>query len=253
MGSLALWIFLTLRKQPTFIGWGKDFRIVFISSVFLGLHWVSYFYALSLSGVAVGMLSLFIYPVITSLLEPLMLKTGYKPWDIILALVAFSGVFFLIPEYDLGNDITLGAFVGIFSAVFYSVRNILLKKNIGNHSGSTLMYYQLLVISLFLWPVLFFNDVQEMLASVQTEWHAILILGFFTTAIGHTLFVMSFKHFTITAVSIISNLTPLCGIVLGYLFLNEVPNERVLIGGGIIMFSVMAESIRTVINGKKGI
>ncbi|MEQ6118488.1 DMT family transporter [Reichenbachiella sp. MALMAid0571] len=251
LGVMALWLFLKWTKQSTFIGWGKDFQLLAVSSIFLGLHWVSYFYALSASGVAVGMLSLFTYPVITSLLEPFMLKTKFKIWDMALAFVAFSGIFFLIPEYSLDNSTTVGAVVGMFSAFFYSIRNILLKKNISEHSGSTLMYYQLLIISILLCPVVFLTDFNLTASILSKQWHALLILGLFTTTIGHTLFVMSFKHFTITAVSIISNLTPLFGIILGYLFLNEVPNERVLIGGGIIMFSVMAESIRAIMSGNK--
>jgi len=42
-----------------------------ISSLFMAAHWVTYFYALKLSNVALGMLSLFTYPVISALLEPL--------------------------------------------------------------------------------------------------------------------------------------------------------------------------------------
>ena len=253
IGAMALWLFLKWTKQPTFIGWGKDFQLLAVSSIFLGLHWVSYFYALSLSGVAVGMLSLFTYPVITSLLEPMILNSKFRIWDVALAFVAFLGIFFLIPEYNLENSTTIGAVIGMFSAFFYSIRNILLKKNISDHSGSTLMYYQLLIVTIVLSPIIFIIDFSQTISILSSEWHAVLILGLFTTTIGHTLFVMSFKHFTITAVSIISNLTPLFGIVLGYLFLNEVPNEKVLIGGGIIMFSVMAESIRTILRrNKKG-
>ncbi|MDP4680797.1 MAG: DMT family transporter, partial [Cyclobacteriaceae bacterium] len=70
-------------------------------------------------------------------------------------------------------------------------------------------------------------------------------LGIFTTAIGHTMFVVSFKNFSITAVSIISNLTPLFGIILGYFVLGEAPQGKALIGGAIIMTSVIAESFRT--------
>ncbi len=246
IGSLALWMVLKLTKTPTSIGWKRDFRLTLLSSVFMGTHWVLYFYALSLTNVAIGMLSLFTYPLLTSLLEPLMLKTKLKLWNVSLAIIAFIGVFFLIPEYSLGNNTTIGILLGILSALLYSVRNILMKESIARHSGITLMYYNLLVICIVLTPVLFFVDFDSNMASLAQEWHALLALGLITTAIGHTLFVVSFGYFSITTVSIISNLTPLLGIVLGYLFLDQIPNERVFIGGSIIMVSVMAESAKTI-------
>jgi len=245
IGAFALWAVLKFLKLPTFIGWGRDFNFVLITSIFLAAHWITYFYSLSLSGVAVGMLSLFTYPVATSLMEPFFMKTKFKVWDVTIALIALSGVFFLIPEFDLNNNITLGTTIGISSAIFYAIRNILMKKNLSGHSGITMMYYQLLIISLLLLPVLFFIDFNQTISIISSEWHAVLILGFLTTALGHTMFVISFKNFSITAVSIISNLTPLFGIVLGYLILDEAPHERALIGGAIIMTSVIAESLRT--------
>jgi drug/metabolite transporter (DMT)-like permease len=173
------------------------------------------------------------------------MKTKFKLWDVTIAMIALSGVFFLIPEFDLNNNITLGTTIGISSAIFYAIRNILMKKNLSGHSGITMMYYQLLIISLLLLPVLFFIDFNQTISIISSEWHALLILGLLTTAIGHTMFVISFKNFSITTVSIISNLTPLCGIVLGYFILDEAPHERALIGGAIIMISVIAESLRT--------
>ena len=49
-----------------------------ISSLFMAAHWISYFYALKLSNVALGMLSLFTFPLITALLEPFFFKTNFK-------------------------------------------------------------------------------------------------------------------------------------------------------------------------------
>ncbi len=67
-----------------------------ISSLFMAAHWVTYFYALKLSNVALGMLSLFTYPVITALLEPLFLKSKFNPSHLVLgAMVYCIGVYCL--------------------------------------------------------------------------------------------------------------------------------------------------------------
>lgn len=75
LGALFLYVFCRYRKFDITIKSRKDFSTVFLSTVFLGVHWITYFYALKFSNVALGMLSLFTFPVITALLEPFFIKS----------------------------------------------------------------------------------------------------------------------------------------------------------------------------------
>ena len=63
-------------KVPNF----KHHVPLIISSLFTAFHWITYFYALKLSNVALGMLSLYTFPVITTLLEPVFLKSKENDW-----------------------------------------------------------------------------------------------------------------------------------------------------------------------------
>jgi drug/metabolite transporter (DMT)-like permease len=246
LGALALFVILHLTKDKLFIGWGRTFKIVTFSGVMLGIHWITYFYALHLSTVALGMLSLFTYPLMTALLEPLMLKTKFNAMSMVLAVVAFGGVLFMIPDFTLANDYTLGITFGLISALFYSIRNISLKAAASEFSGLTLMYNQLIVIVLLFWPVWFFPFEYYCLENFLTDWKPILVLGILTTAIGHSLYVSSFRHFSITTASIFSTLSPILGSVLGFLLLDEVPSDRTVIGGAIVVAVVVIESLRYV-------
>jgi drug/metabolite transporter (DMT)-like permease len=66
-----------------------------------------------------------------------------------------------------------------------------------------------------------------------------------TTAIGHTLFLMTFKHFSITTVSILSSIQPVYGILIGAIFLKEIPELTTIFGGFLILGSVVIESFRS--------
>ncbi len=248
IGTVAIFLFLVVTRSIRRIPAGRETRSIVISSIFMGLHWLTYFWSLKLSNVSIGMLSLFTYPVITAILEPIMTRTRFKWSDILLALMAFTGVFFLVPELKLSNDVTLGVVMGLISAVVYSVRNILLKQSVTHTSGTLLMFYQLLLVTVFLVPFLFYFPVEPNLEIANHQWFPIVLLALYTTALGHTLLVRSFKHFQITTISIITCLTPVLGILQAYLFLNEKPTHQVLIGGSIIMFSVVIESIRSIRN-----
>ena len=64
-------------------------------------HWVTYFYALKLSNVAIGMLSMFTFPVMTALLEPFFTKQKINSIHIALALLVLIGIYFLVPDFSI--------------------------------------------------------------------------------------------------------------------------------------------------------
>ncbi len=52
----------------------QQFGVAFLGGLLLGLHWITFFHAMQVSTVAIGMLSLFSFPIMTILLEPLFNK-----------------------------------------------------------------------------------------------------------------------------------------------------------------------------------
>ena len=239
--AVILSIFIWYKKIDIKIERKKDWLTIILSGLFFGAHWVTYFYALQLSNVAIGMLSLFTYPVITALLEPLFFKTKLNVKHVLLGFIVLIGVYFLSPEFNLENNQTKGVLFGLISAVFYSIRNILMKKKVANYHGSMLMFYQMVIITLVLWPVLFIFEATP----TTNDWQALLVLALVTTAIGHTLFVMSFKNFSISTASIMSSVQPIYGIIFGVFLLNEIPSGNTLVGGFLILTTVVIESINS--------
>lgn len=101
------------------------------------------------------------------------------------------------------------------------------------------MFYQILVVALVLSPAFFYSEVDKVLE----QWKPLLTLALLTTCIGHTLFLKSFKNFSITAASIMSSIQPVYGIALGAMFLNEIPSAKTMIGGSLIISAVIIESL----------
>ena len=138
-----------------------------ISSLFMATHWITYFYALKLSNVALGMLSLYTFPIITALLEPLFFKSKINPIHIVLGGVVLIGVFILAPEFNLESSNVKGILFGLFSALCYSIRLLILKQHVNHYHGSMLMLYQTSVITIILIPVLFFMDVSKHISNFR--------------------------------------------------------------------------------------
>ena len=218
----------------------NDIPVVILTGLLMCAHWIAYFYALKLSSVAIGMLSLFTYPVITAFLEPIMLGTKFQRIHLLLAFLVLTGMYFLSPDLDFENSNTIAIIFGLLSAFAYSIRNILLKKKVSSYNGSMLMVYQTGITGVVLFPFIFTVSFDVILS----QWQALVALAVLTTAIGHTLFLMTFKHFTITTVSILSSIQPIYGILIGAIFLSEIPKGTTILGGILILSSVVIESIR---------
>lgn len=209
-------------------------------AVLQGVHWITYFYALQLAGAGLGVISLFTFPIFTTLLEPVLLKTKFNPKHILLALLVILGLYILTPEFNIGNQTSLGIFFGIVSALFFATRNILMKKHVATYNPSMLMFYQNAFIVVLLIPVLFLIDFE--FSHYKSQLPYLLFLGAITTAVGHTFLVQTFQYFSATTASLLSCIQPLYVVVLAYFFLQEIPTISTAIGGGIIVSAVVLES-----------
>lgn len=240
--ALILLVLYARYKKFNFqINWKNHGAAVCWSGILMAIHWITYFFALQWSNVAIGMLSLFTYPIITVFLEPFFIPVKLQKMHLLLGGLILLGIYFLVPAFDLKNSGTQGLLIGLFSALAYALRNLILKKHNAMGNGSVQMIYQLVVVVILLAPVLWLYPE----ADIVSQWPYLFILGAITTALGHTLFLSSFSHFNISTASIMSSIQPLFGVLLGALFLYEIPTLKSVIGGALILTTVLIESKRS--------
>lgn len=220
----------------------RQIKPVLLTGVLMGGHWVTYFYSLNYSTVAIGMLSLFTYPIFMVFLEPIFLKTKLKIRHIPLAVLAFTGIYFLVPEFSMSNEHTVGLLFGLGSAMIYSFRNLMVKVYVTEVPGESMMFYQILVMAICLVPIYFIFPM-NIVDAISDNATGLILLAIVTTVIGHSFFVRAFKYFTATSISLISNLTPLIGILLAWIFVSEIPTGNVYLGGGLIFLTILLEGL----------
>ena len=236
LGAYCYW-----KKEKIRRGFVENRSTIIFSGTLLTLHWVTYFFALQWSGVAIGMLSMFTFPIMTVFLEPLFFKTKFHPIHLMFGALILIGIYLLVPSFNYENVQTKGLFMGLFSALAYAFRNLIIKKNVQKFNGSLLMFYQMGITIILLFPVLMFYP----LDTFTTQIPYLLFLGLVTTAIGHTLFLNCLTYFTVSTASIMNSIQPIFGIIIAFFFLNETPPASSLIGGGIILITVVIESLRS--------
>lgn len=248
LAAIFLFFFLWFKKIDLFIQ-KKDRATIFLSGILMGFHWVTYFEALHLSNVAIAMLTIFTHPAMTSILEPIILHKPFQKLHLLLGGLVIVGVAFLAPDLDLGNEQTQAVGLGLSSALAYSLRNILMKKQIYNYDGSTLMWYQMIIVAIALCPFYFMATPHNLTEAFPF----LIVLALITTAVGHTLYLMSFRYFDVTTASIMSSLKPIYGILMGIFILGEIPGVGTFIGGALILVTVVAEGLHSFRKYKRAI
>jgi len=239
-GMLGMLILAKIVGANLKVDWGKHGMVFIGTSVLMVGHWVTYFYALDYSSVAVALTALYTFPAMTAVLEPIIKRTRIPLLDLVLALITFAAIYYISPPLDEGSKLGLAVGLGLASALCFGLRNIWISEISNIYSSITIMVYQLIFSSLLFTPFFFL----ESSTSDTSQWIALVALGLITTASGHTLFVRGIAHFQATTASIFMCLTPIYGICLALIFLNEVPNSRVVIGGIVILGVVIFKATK---------
>lgn len=240
IASFLLFAWVWWRERKLALSSLRDYgRIIFLGSL-LAIHWITFFHSMQVSSVSVGLISLYAYPVMTVFMEPFVKKTRLDWRDVVTGFVVLLGVYFLIPEFDLDNNVTLGVFWGVISAFTFALRNLLLGHWFSGQSAARSMSYQVLVVALLMTPVIAFSDYQP----TSIDWWQLLCLGIVFTAFAHTLLGDSLRYLKAKTVALVACIQPVFGVIYDVAFLHTVPGLTTLIGGAIILLAAVYESVK---------
>ena len=244
-GALALWALLLGKGERSGLRNRKELRDSLITGVLLGIHWTTMFHSIQLTGVSVGLFTLYTFPVLTAILEPLFEKRIPSIPDFLLSLYVLAGVV-AMGSFPGKETIPLaGVLWGLLSALLYALRNIYTRKLLKNQErGSVhLMFHQLVFAFLVVFPLALISGE----GSGAWKLHNVILLfllGAGVTAVGHTIWMNGMKAFSATTIGIISCSAPVYSSVFAILLQGERPGPGVFLGGTIILSGVLIEVFR---------
>lgn len=236
--ALALASFIVLTGARLRLTRGRDYGVVVLLGVLLAAHWSTFFHAMQVSSVAVGVVALHTFPVMTVFLEPLFHGARPQLRDLISAVVVLFGIYLLVPAFDLDDGVTQGVLWGLLSALFYALRNIVQRCYLAHEPARGAQLYQVMIVALVLLP---FGSAGLEVTSAE-QWLLLLILGLVFTAFSHTLFAYSLRHFNAKTVSIVACLQVFYAMTFAALVLAEWPSPSTVLGGSIVVAVAMFES-----------
>lgn len=202
----------------------------------LAFHWFAFFQSVITASVAVGLITFSSFPLFTTIIEPYFFIIRRRRRDLVYACCILAGVALVIPEYDLSNRVTLGASWGLGSGLAFAFLQILNRRYVQDISAIELLLGQNLVA--FASLLLIFSS--PVLSQITlAEWLLLVVLGIVCTALAHTLFVRGLESVSAQTASVITGLEPVYGIALAILVLGEVPGQRTVLGGAIVLGTVI--------------
>jgi drug/metabolite transporter (DMT)-like permease len=235
LGALLWW----KRQNPRDILRTQAALLILLGAI-LAVHWGAFFQAIQVSSVAVGLLSYSCFPVFTVMLEPLFFSEHLDRKSLLAAAFSLSGVFLIIPRFDLADSIYRGVLWGLLSGLTFSVLTLFNRRLVRIYSSLAIAFFEDLFATFFLLPAL----LMAARSLAVKDLGLLVILGIVCTAGSHTLFIRGMRQVKARTASIISSLEPVYGIALAFVFLGERPSFRTFSGGAVIMAAVLFITLR---------
>ncbi|ERI92400.1 putative protein RarD [Clostridiales bacterium oral taxon 876 str. F0540] len=239
--SIFLLILIIYIKENIKLKQRKHYFYLVIMGVILAIHWCTFFKAIQVSTVAIGLLTFSTFPVFVTFLEPYFFKEELSLMDIILAVITFLGVILVVPRFELSNNLTEGALWGIISGFTYAILSMLNRKYVREYSSSVIAFYEQFIATIALSPFIFFYKPHI----VVNDLILLLLLGIIFTGVSHLIFIDGLKNVKTQTAGVISSLEPVYGIIFAVFLLKEIPTLREVLGGSIILGTVFYSTIRS--------
>ena len=261
--TMLVWwrMFLTMTSLwALYLIQGKAWRIpikaaliISLIGTILALHWVLFFASIKLANVTIALTCLSTVALIASIVEPLVLKKRFDPFEIILGLFAIAGIFII---YNTHIRFSTGIVVGLFSALFIVMVSVLNKKIIDQYHPEHITLYQLtggflgLTILVPFFQYLFPGSWGS---PKSYDWLWLFILSWVCTILTFFLSIRALKKISAFTMNLTLTLEPIYGIILAFLIYHENKDlsRWFYIGFGLIALAVTVHMWRLIATSRK--
>ncbi|WP_175634622.1 DMT family transporter [Pedobacter ghigonis] len=239
-----------LIAAATLFAWflitGKNIKITrtqfiqfFLTGAIVAIHWIFFFHAIKVSTVSVTLVCLSSFTLFTAILEPIIKKQPIQTGDIFIGLLIILGIYMI---FKFEGQYTLGIIFGLLAAVASSLFSIINSTLVQKSEPSIIGFYELLG-GLF-WITLYRlydGSLLSMNFNLGTsDWFYLALLGTLCTSVAYVAGVSVMRTLSAFRVALITNLEPVYGILLAFIFFQ---NKEQMTGGFYIGATIILGSI----------
>lgn len=201
----------------------KNILYLILIGFLIAVHWIGFYGSVKLSHVSVTLTCLSLTILFTSIFEPLILKSNFKPREIIISLLILPLMYWLIGGVKEFN--MLGFLLGVMAAFFAALFSIYNKKYVASIKAELISFYEFIGVFIFMTPILIYYVMKDgyQVHSIfdWKNFFLIFVLAVLCTNFAFLISVNSLKRLSAFEANLIVGLEPVYGIILAYIFLHE--------------------------------
>ena len=238
--SISVFIIFALMSIITNLKISSTFNISItisdlLAAICLSIAFMCFVFSMLLTSVASTLLILSIAPIVSVILSIPIL--GERPSKIFYPIVLFIiiGVYIMI-NGNIGYSNILGNIIALIGATCFALTIIFSRKSLNknNFIGGTMAGLITLIVAIFLCIYKGFDLIIN-----TNDMIIILCMGLVSTGLGMTMVINGARHLAAPEVSLIVLLETVFGPVWTWLFVNEIIKKSELLGGLIILSSLL--------------
>jgi drug/metabolite transporter (DMT)-like permease len=233
---LALAVFAQLQDRALLRGLNlRKLSIYALSGLMLAAHWVTFFIAIKVGGVAVATLGFASFPAFITLLDMAVFRDRPHLAEALLLLLVTLGLVLVTPSFELANQGTVGLLWGLASGLSFALLAMTNRRATDGRNGVQVVFWQNAAVAVIMAPFAVF-DLVDLGAG---DWVNLAILGVLCTAVSQALFVKSLKGLNARSAGMIISLEPVYAIACAWWLFHEAPSWRMLAGAALIVLAIL--------------
>lgn len=219
IASLTLFLYFKFSGRSLKVS-RKSFLQYFFTGAIVALHWILFFQAIKVSTVSVTLVCLSSFTLFTAIFEPLIKRTAIQVNDMLIGLVIILGIYLI---FKFESNYTAGIIFGLSAAVASSLFSIINSTFAQKSEASVIGFYE--ISGAFFWITLYrlfdHSLLLERFSLSISDWVCLTFLGTICTALAYIAGVSVMRTLSAFRVALISNLEPVYGIILAFLFFGH--------------------------------
>lgn len=236
VAALAVFAYFVVSRRPTGLARKDLGRFVLIGLV-TALHFLFYSFSLFYTTIAHSLALVYTAPVFVTILAAVFLGERIARRQYAGLLVAVVGVALLAGfEPAMSPAMAFGDLLAVGSAVCFGIYSVIGRRARTQYPLLTYMLGVYTAAAVWLLPPVLLGPLPAQVSPAAVA--AVVGLGVFPLGLGHTLYNASLRRVHPTYVNLIATQEVTGGVVLGYLFLGEVPSLAAIVGAAVTILGI---------------
>ncbi|MBH3426343.1 DMT family transporter [Pseudomonas alkylphenolica] len=238
---IALGLVAQLQGRSLFTGLRlREFGLMGLTGTLLASHWVTFFIAIKVGGIAVATLGFASFPAFIAVIDLLVFRARIKAGEGLLLMLVTLGLVLVVPSFDLLDQGTVGLLWGLASGLSFALLAIANRRAARGMDAIRVAFWQNLIVAVLVAPFAVSHFAVQGLT--VNDWVYLGVLGVVCTGLSQYLFVKSLEGLEARSAGMIIALEPVYAIACAWWLFGEQPSLRMVLGAVLIIVATIVSA-----------